>query len=186
MQLIPQAVLLAFVGLLVTAAASDIRAYRIPNWTSLAIALLFPLYVVSATYLGPEGLEVPWLASAGVAAATFTVLVVLFALGWVGGGDVKLIGATSLWAGPQMLAAFIAITAFAGGILATVFLIWSRLGSGARGTLKAHANKSEMGRRESEKEAAGKRAQVPIPYGVAIACGGMFVAGKHIINHFGQ
>lgn len=184
-----QVILFAFTVLLVVAAVGDWRRYLIPNWISLALLALYPPFVLSSNLLGPPAAAVPWAASLGVAAIVFAVLAGLFALNKLGGGDVKLISVLSLWAGPGLLAGFLVITSLAGGLLALVAMARARL----RSSSKAHGVASDAPGPAGENsetetnaaESAGISA-LPIPYGVAIACGGFFISGKHIINHFSQ
>ncbi len=181
-----QAILLVFTALLVIAAVCDWRRFLIPNWISLAILALYPPFVLSSVFLSPPAMPVPWLASLGVAAIVFVVLAGLFALNKLGGGDVKLISALSLWAGPGLIAGFLIITSLAGGLLSLVTLARSRL-SKSRGLTSDGAAPGSENRENGDEEGAGAKAlALPIPYGVAIACGGFFISGKHIINHFTQ
>ena len=117
MEKVTQAILFGFTALLVIAAVGDWRRYLIPNWISLAILALYPPFVLSSNLLGPTSAQVPWLASVGVATIVFIILAGLFALNKLGGGDVKMISAVSLWAGPGLIAGFFLTTSLAGGVL---------------------------------------------------------------------
>jgi len=143
-------VLLAFAALLVWAASEDMRRLIIPNWISLAIAGLYPLHVLT----GPA--DVAWLSAAGLAALTLIIGFALFSANLMGGGDVKLMAAVALWAGPAGFPLLITVTALAGGVVAGVLLVY-------RWGLTVRNRKS------------GARAGV-MPYGVAIAAGGLVVA----------
>lgn len=188
-----QVIIFAFTGLLVIAAVGDWRRYLIPNWISLAILALYPPFVLSSNLLGSPSVAVPWLASLGVAAIVFIILATLFGMNKLGGGDVKLISVLSLWAGPGLLAGFLVITSLAGGVLTLVFLVRSRLQKKAvSGSMEADRAGSDTKKRDYDDDATGETTEgakiepLQIPYGVAIACGGIFVSGKHIINHFSQ
>lgn len=184
-----QAILLVFTALLVIAAVGDWRRFLIPNWISLAILALYPPFVLSSVFLSPPAMPVPWLASLGVAAIVFVVLAGLFALNKLGGGDVKLISALSLWAGPSLIAGFLIITSLAGGLLSLVTLARSRLQQRYKsGELTSEGEANGPSNRDEDEAAEDndKSMALPIPYGVAIACGGFFISGKHIINHFTQ
>src|ERR1043166_1053662 len=76
------------------AALNDVRTYKISNWLCLALVGLFPLYVLTA----PQ--EVYWAQHLLVAGAVLMVGFAMFALGLLGAGDVKMLTATALWAGP--------------------------------------------------------------------------------------
>jgi prepilin peptidase CpaA len=100
-----------WVGLIVLAAVCDVSELRIPNRISAAIAALYPAHVAATGTLA----NVP--AAIGMAAAVFIVGALLFRLGKMGGGDVKLMTVIAFWAGPHTLS-FIAVTTLAGGVLA--------------------------------------------------------------------
>ncbi len=117
-----QFILIAFSLLMVSAAVSDAMNYRIPNWLTALIALLFP---AAALATGMPVEQMLWHLVAGL-----VVLCLGFALsaaGMFGGGDAKLMAAAALWLGwPQELR-FLVYTALAGGILAIGYLAWSLL-----------------------------------------------------------
>src|SRR5205814_1149319 len=95
-------------GLASVGALNDIRSGRIPNWltyTSLAAAL-----VVRGAIAGWPGL---WSGLQGVALAGGLFLL-LFLLGGMGGGDVKLMAAVAGWAGTAQVAALLIASALAG------------------------------------------------------------------------
>ena len=48
--------------------------------------------------------------------------IAVFAMGWVGGGDAKLIAATSLWLGLAPLLHYLVIASLAGGVMTIVLL----------------------------------------------------------------
>lgn len=110
------AVALLFFALVAAAAVSDLRSRTIPNDLSIALLLLYPAHVVASPA------PVAWPAAAGLAAAVLAAALVPFARGWMGGGDVKLLAAIALWAGPAQLPAFLLVTSFAGGLLAMLML----------------------------------------------------------------
>lgn len=150
--------LLAFAGLLVAAAASDWRSLTVPNRYSLAAAALFVPYVLAT------GNAVDWPVHLGVGAAAFAFGFILFALRLCGGGDVKLFAATVLWAGPSLLIPLVFYTAVSGGIMALV--LW------------AHHRYQRAGIPANLLFAKSEEsfAKQPMPYAVAIAAGGLFVA----------
>ena len=133
-------------GLFVTAAITDLASRRIPNALCVALAALA---------LGRLVLTAPGLAAAaadlGVALAALITGAALFARGWLGGGDVKLIAAGVLWVGHEGAGAFLMLTAVAGGLLAMIWLL--------RRALSADLDPR-----------AGA-----LPYGVAIAIAGVAV-----------
>jgi prepilin peptidase CpaA len=114
----PQLLLLILCpALLIVAALKDVTTYTIPNWISLAlIAGFFP----TALALGLGGSAIGLHAAIG--AAALVAGMVMFALGWIGGGDAKVFAAAALWLGWPASATFLLVTALAGGGLALTLL----------------------------------------------------------------
>ena len=84
---------------LVVAIVFDFRKRRIPNWLVLAglsMALL-------AMAIGMQPAAQDWLDAFGAGALAFTVMLVFYATGLMGAGDVKFAGALGLWVGMQGL-----------------------------------------------------------------------------------
>src|SRR5206468_1562851 len=54
--------------------------------------------------------------------AVFAIAIVLYSLGWFGGGDVKLLGAVALWAGPVQVYELAALTGLIGGALGIILV----------------------------------------------------------------
>jgi len=155
--LIDQVVLLSFVGLLVFAAVEDMRRLTIPNRICLAIALLYPAHVLASP------MPVDFAVAAAFAAGALVVGFILFSRGFAGGGDVKLFAAVTLWAAPALFQRFLLITALTGASIAIGMLVHRRLTRASAGAGAGHADPPV------------KRAPV-LPYGVAIAVGGVQVA----------
>ena len=153
----------AFLVLVLTAAINDLRTYRIPNALTLAIVFIYPIFALTS----PS--EFDWLAVLLIAVAVFAVGFVLFAFRQIGGGDVKLLVGCALWAGPAFIFDFLVVTALAGGAL-SLFLI-SPLGRG----LAVAADARGLSRFRDFLTAD------VVPYGVAIAAGGLFVAVRLIV-----
>jgi prepilin peptidase CpaA len=90
----PELVLVAGLSLLLlTTCVTDWRARDIPNWLTGAVALTAPLYwwATGAAFWPDITFNI------GMAVIVFAVMAGLFALGWMGGGDVKLLTALALW-----------------------------------------------------------------------------------------
>lgn len=146
--------LASLAALLLAAAVCDIRKREIPHWTVIAIAMLaIPFWLSEGLAFWPEmALQI------GVATIVFALFAAMFAFGWMGGGDVKLLAALALWLPWQALILLLFIMSLAGGALTLGMLVWSRL----------------------------KRAgPLEIPYGVAIAFGGLWLIGERFLNQFG-
>jgi len=142
------AVLLAAAALLIAAAINDARHYRIPNIVCAALLVLFPIFVITA----PRSIE--WEQNLMVFGLMLISGFVMFIGSLAGAGDIKLLAATGLWAGPHLVAVFLIMTAIAGGVLALTIALLAYI------------------RNFSGKQAVAV-AKVPIPYGIAIAVGGL-------------
>lgn len=116
-----QIVLAAFVGLLIAVAVEDIRRLTIPNRYCAAIALLYPIYVLTA----PHGVD--WIDGAIVGGVALAIGFLLFSMRLAGAGDVKLFSAVALWSGSHLLVNYIFVTTMVGGIIAIVMLIHRHL-----------------------------------------------------------
>ena len=80
-------------AMLIVVAAGDLRNRLIPNWLNLAIALTaIPFWWLSGYALWPDiAIQI------GLAAGLFMFFAIIFHLGMMGGGDVKLLAALGLW-----------------------------------------------------------------------------------------
>ena len=139
-------------ALLVVAAVNDVMSYRIPNEICGAILIFFPLFVFTAPH------AIDWVQHCLVFALILAAGFALFLGHLVGAGDIKLLAVTGLWAGPHNVALFLLETAVAGGAVALgiAALTYVRNRPSRRGQNPAVA-----------------LARVPIPYGLAIAFGGL-------------
>jgi prepilin peptidase CpaA len=147
--------------LLVGAGAQDLRTMQIANGFSLTIVGLFVVWAATGL-AGGQMSPTDLAASLACGAAVFGVGALAFAAGALGGGDVKLLAAVSLFAGPPRLLDLLFITAIAGGALALAILAGAPIGRPAMavaGPLRA-------------------RLRNGLPYGPAIAAGGLWVAAS--------
>jgi prepilin peptidase CpaA len=94
------------------AAASDLVSMTIPNWLCLVLVAAFALCAGS---LGLSWSAIGWHVAAG--GLMLVVCFGLFAAGWVGGGDAKLVAATALWFGFEQLMPYLLLSAVLGGVL---------------------------------------------------------------------
>lgn len=114
------AALLLFVPLCF-AAISDFRHMIVPNWASGLIALGFlPFAVVSWGVIDVQMHLV-------IGAVFFGVSLLCWLAGWLGGGDVKLLGAVGLWLGTPYAFAFLFILAVTSTVMSGTLLIMRRL-----------------------------------------------------------
>lgn len=105
-----------FGALLLAACWSDVRKLRIPNAIPLAIILLFALeLLLGGRFQDP-------LAHLRAMLLTLAILVPLFALDMLGGGDVKLLAAVALWLGMSKLAPLLILVGLVGGVFAAAWL----------------------------------------------------------------
>lgn len=155
--MIEHAILLVFPAAMAFAAAMDLFTMTIPNKVSIVLVVAF---AAAAAVMG-----IGWHALASHVAAGLLMLVVgigMFALGWLGGGDAKLLAATALWVGFEHLLNYLLIAGLAGGALAIVILTYRSvmppLWLARQGwAFRLHSAKSG------------------IPYGIALAAAGLFV-----------
>jgi len=145
----------ALCALLLVAAVGDVRRYIIPNRLCLGIALLAPLYWLLLSLATGEPLMTLAAGQLGLSIAVFAVLAGLFALRVMGGGDVKLMAALALWLPLGDLGHAAYWTALTGAVVAAVVIVRTRF---------------------------NPKAPRKVPYGVAIAAGGIAVLVEPILN----
>jgi prepilin peptidase CpaA len=146
--------LLALAAILVVAAVIDVRTFTISNRLNLTVALGAPLYWISVALAPWPGMAVQ-MAAGGI---VFLLFAGAFYAGMMGGGDVKLAAALALWFSPFATLKFLVLTSIAGGVLTLAVLVW-------------HHAKRRQGRPE-------------VPYGVAIAFGGLAILTQRFLNQF--
>jgi prepilin peptidase CpaA len=156
----------------VLAALSDVRSRQIPNWlTILGIIAGFALH---SWFDGMEGLL---FAGAGFGAACVLFLP-LFALRWLGGGDVKLMIAIGALTGWKALIVIFILDGIFGGFVAGVLVLtkgrlrrtFSNIGQMMRALLHGRAPW-----RESAELEAGSEQSLGMPRAVTIAAATLLV-----------
>lgn len=145
MNSISYGLLIALAIALVVAAFTDMRRRQIDNWLNAGIAIGAPAFWWASGMALWPDVAIQF----GVALAAFALFAGMFALRMMGGGDVKLLTALALWVSPQHFLQLLLVMALAGGALTIVMVGWHTI------------------RRQKQKLA--------IPYGVAIAFGGLWV-----------
>jgi prepilin peptidase CpaA len=145
---------LALLVLLVSAGLEDVRKREIANWKNGAIALLAPVWWVVAGLSPWPDMAIQFALGLGV----FALFTGLFALGMMGGGDVKMIGALALWVPLGAVLNMIVLMSLLGGVIAALMLVERRV------------------RRDPEPP--------QVPYGVAIACAALLTFSEPLLNHF--
>jgi prepilin peptidase CpaA len=146
--------LLWLAAMLVVAAVIDTRTFTISNRLNVAVALGAPVYWYSLALAPWPGVAIQ-LATGGI---VFALLAGAFYVGMMGGGDVKLAAALALWFPPVGTIKFLVWMSLAGGVLTLGILAWHR-----------------VHRREGRPQ---------IPYGVAIAAGGLTILGPILTQRF--
>jgi prepilin peptidase CpaA len=144
----------ALAALLVVAAIIDVRTFTISNRLNLAVAAMAPVYWLAA------GLPL-WPGAAvqlATGATVFLLLAAAFFAGMMGGGDVKLAAALALWLPPEATVKFLVFMSIAGGVLTLGLVAWHRWQRG--------------------------EGRPKVPYGVAIAAGGLVVLAQRYLNQF--
>ncbi len=164
------AVLIAGMAVMVYSAFHDFAFRTVPNAASVALLVLgFALRLLD----GPFSL-LGW--SSLIAVVVLLLTYFFWRMGWMGGGDVKLLTAASFFVPPtlQAEASLISGTALAGGVLALIYLAGSaivRRPTGAR----PQGFLSRVLRCEQWR--VSRRG--PLPYAAAIAVGGV-IATLHV------
>ncbi|QUL36596.1 prepilin peptidase [Erythrobacter sp. JK5] len=143
--------LIALAIALVFAAVTDIQRRQIDNWLNAAIALGAPVFWwTSGMALWPD---VAWQFGFSVIAAA--ILIGMYAIKLMGGGDLKLLIALSLWLDPLKFLDMLIVMAIVGGGLAAFFVV-----------------------RKFILQLKGK---AQLPYGVAISAGALWVIAANYI-----
>lgn len=144
--------LAALAVLLLAAAFTDLRSRTIPNWLTGAVALLaLPWWWAMGWGLWPDiAMQI------ALAAGLLLLFGAIFAMGAMGGGDVKLIVALGLWFPLISMTRMLMVMALAGGVLTVIMLAW-------------HRWRKAEGRPE-------------IPYGVAIVASGFWVVANDVLT----
>ena len=166
---IHQFVIAVFAAILIAAAVGDFRSFRIPNSLVLSVLMLYPAHVIAS----PQ--SVAWAYALIFAFVIFAIGAGFFAMKMMGGGDVKLMAAVSLWAAPHHLVSFFVITLFAAMLVACVMAV------------RMAAADAQAARGWSVGAAVSGIRHVPIfkisvPYGVGISAGGLYVAWRILVG----
>ncbi len=155
--MIEYAVFLIFPAAMALAGAMDLFTMTIPNRITLGLVLAFVVAAIAA----PLG----WSELASHVGAGLLMLAVgigMFALGWFGGGDAKLLAAAALWFGFEGLLQYLFLVSLAGGLLVLALLYF-------RNQDLPPWLESEAWVMRLHKRAGG------VPYGVALAAAGLWL-----------
>ena len=149
--------LMLFPALMAFAAASDLFTMTISNRVSLALIAGF----LALAPLGGMGLH-DMLLHVGAGATVLVVAFACFAMGWVGGGDAKVVACVALWFGFEHLLDYLIYASLFGGALTLLLLQFRQWPlpyalAGQTWLIRLHAK--ERG----------------IPYGIALAIGALMI-----------
>jgi prepilin peptidase CpaA len=149
--------LLVFPIAMAFAGAMDLLTMTIPNRVSLALIVGF---LLAALATGMPWTSFLWHVAAG--ASVLIVAFLMFARGWIGGGDAKLLAAAALWLGFEHLLAYSVLVSVLGGGLAIAILTYRTLVpplwvSRPAWAVRLHDRKSGM------------------PYGLALAAAALWI-----------
>ena len=154
------ALLAASVCMLIYAALHDVASRTIPNTVSVVLAVLG---------LGLRLLDHRPVSGLLAGLATFLFAAWLWRRGWLGGGDVKLLGATAIVVPPQDVLALLSAIALSGSALAVLYLLLRCLVPAP-----SHHRPAAMLIRLMRAEQWRIRRHGPLPYASAIAAGACF------------
>lgn len=163
---IASTVLALQVLLLVHVATIDIATRLIANETCLILAVLG----IASQLAGPPHL----FESLAVTTILGLLLIVIYQRGLIGGGDVKLLAALAIGLPLTGVIQLLAVTAWAGTGLALAHLMLRSL----PGPRPAPAGSSLLRRAYAVERWRNVR-RAPLPYGAAIACGGIWTVLSH-------
>jgi prepilin peptidase CpaA len=140
------------------AAISDTLSMTIANRVPVILVVAFAVVAPMTGMAWPEyGLHF----AAGAAVLLFTFAI--FAIGGMGGGDAKLLAATSVWMGLGMpLVQYLVVSAFLGGALTLVILSYRN------SAIAVFTSRNLFMRNFAE-------GTIGVPYGIALGAGGLLV-----------
>ena len=165
--------LIGALGIATVGAVQDIRGGRIPNWLTyggLLVALAVRTFVS-----GWPGLKIGFigmLAGGGI-------FYLLFLLGGMGGGDVKLMAAVGAWAGTAQTAGVLIAAAIAGGFLAVGYMVFYRqVHRTLLNTVELVQHHLTFGFQPHPELNIREPGSMRVPYGLAIAMGTLYCLGR--------
>lgn len=174
-----EGIVLAVGALLIWAAISDFRKMIIPNWIPLSILGLFAAFLVVQSTMNLAVPVLPFWSSLATGAVVLVIFTGLFALNWIGGGDVKMISAMGFWSGLEFIDEFLLLMALAGGLLALFFFFRQSHDPDLEVKVELFTNEKPLKSVPLEEKSNNKRIKkTNIPYGIAISSAGLFVVIK--------
>jgi prepilin peptidase CpaA len=149
------------IGIILVASLNDIATRTIPNGLAVALAI---------TGIAMGAIDGYLIGSVLAAGGLFVAAAFCWRRGWMGGGDVKLLGAAALGMPASSVLTFVLAVAIAGGVLSLFYIIARRLIS-----FSASPRPDGLFARAVRVECWRIRRAGPLPYACAIAAGVLFV-----------
>ncbi len=112
------AMIIASAVLLVLAAGHDIASRTVPNWMSAVIAVFGVVAAFASDRL---------LISISFGIVIFVAAALCWRRGWMGGADVKLLGAIAIVLPPQVVSTFVIAMSIAGAVHAVAYMMAGRV-----------------------------------------------------------
>ena len=151
---------------LLAAAVHDIAARTIPNWAPVLIACLgIALRADNGQLFGGLALGL----------AVFVVAAFCWTRGWMGGGDVKLLGATAIFIPPVHVGDLLVSITLAGGVVGLIYLACKHLLARQPGAADRRPRPQGLLGRILRVERWRLLRGGSLPYASAIAVGALFV-----------
>jgi prepilin peptidase CpaA len=149
---------------LLFAALHDVAFRTIPDWVPGAVAADGVLLRLLDHQL--------WSALA-CGLSVFALAAFCWSRGWLGGGDVKLLGATAVLIPPAMVPGYIAAVSLTGGALALLYLLLERIVP-----TPGHCCPASLLRRVLVVECRRIRRRTSLPYATAISAAALLMLAK--------
>ena len=157
---------IAIAGLLLLAAAQDIMTRTVPNWVPITLS-------VFGAGLAAVNFRLIW--GLGFGLTIFVFCVICWRRGWMGGADVKLLGAAAIIVAPSDAETFILAVTLFGGILSLAYLAGRFVLPSPAVIRHPNMRTRRLLPRVMRVEAWRIRHRGPLPYACAIAAGTLFV-----------
>lgn len=167
-------------ALVVIAAVSDYRTYRIPNWLTFGGTALALAYAAAVPFNPGQGFL--W-AAAGMAIGLF-VMLPFYLLRAMGAGDVKLMAMIGAFVGGDHIIPIILLSFIVGGTMAIGFAVYKRVLWRTLGNVKSMTQMlllSAMTGAASSTSVDARNSGGKLPYGVSIAIGTIgYLVGRQL------
>jgi len=158
----------------VVAAYIDGTQLKVPNAITFPMIIAGWLYSSFAYGMAGEGWYLGLLWSIGGTAVGLACLYPFYAIGGMGGGDVKMLAAVGAWVHSSMTISAFFLSAFIGGLMAILMIVFSKSATkhyyqffGILNEIVAVKDPEKL----SEIAAARKHTMRLLPYGIPIAIG---------------